>query len=293
MGRTLLTLAAALTFIAAASAEEKSKTYSFGKITGIDASFTYEIHVTSGSSDNVEIVFDSEYEPYMKVSYSSYDSSLYLGMDELPRKIRNSNHSPIKVFLKMKEIDEIELSGASSISFDGMFKASDLEVDLSGASHLNGPLKINGRRLSIDASGAANASLTGDFQKVEMDISGAANVYFVGNGTEMEGELSGAAKLRFKGEYADSSIECSGAAHLDMEGKGNNLELEGSGACNIDAKDYMVRKASVELSGASKAKVRATDDLLLDVDRTCRLTYYGDPAISHMSSDSNIVRGGL
>ena len=55
----------------------------------------------------------------------------------------------------------------------------------------------------------------------------------------------------------------------------------------------MVRKASVELSGASKAKVRATDDLLLDVDRTCRLTYYGDPAISHMSSDSNIVRGGL
>lgn len=293
MRRTLLTLAAALTFIAAASADEKSKTYSFGKITGIDASFTYEIHVTSGSSDNVEIVFDSEYEPYMKVSYSSYDSSLYLGMDELPRKIRNSNHSPIKVFLKMKEIDEIELSGASSISFAGEFKGSDLELDLSGAAKLGGPLQISGRRISIDASGAANASLTGDFQKVEMDISGAANVSFVGNGTEMEGELSGAAKLRFKGEYADSSIECSGAAHLDMEGKGNNLELEGSGACNIDAKDYMVRKASVELSGASKAKVRATDDLLLDVDRTCRLTYYGDPAISHMSSDSNIVRGGL
>ena len=293
MRRTLLTLAAALTFIAAASAEEKSKTYSFGKITGIDASFTYEIHVTPGSSDNVEIVFDSEYEPYMKVSYSSYDSSLYLGMDELPRKIRNSNHSPIKVFLKMKEIDEIELSGAASISFAGEFKGSDLELDLSGAANLGGPLQISGRRLSIDASGAANVSLAGDFQKVEMDLSGAANVSFVGNGTELEGELSGAAKLRFKGEYADSSIECSGAAHLDMEGKGNNLELEGSGACNIDAKDYMVRKASVELSGASKAKVRATDDLLLDVDRTCRLTYYGDPAISHMSSDSNIVRGGL
>lgn len=293
MRRTLLTLAAALTFIVAASAEEKSKTYSFGKITGIDASFTYEIHVTVGSSDKVEIIYDSEYEPYMKVSYSSYDLSLYLGMDELPRKIRNSSHKPIKVFLQMTEIDEIELSGASSISFEGEFKGSDLELDLSGAANLGGPLQISGRRLSIDASGAANVSLAGNFQKVEMDMSGAANVSFAGNGTEMEGELSGAAKLRFKGEYADSSIECSGAAHLDMEGQGNNLELEGSGACNIDARDYQVRKASVELSGASKARVRATDDLLLDVDRTCRLTYYGDPAISHMSSDRNIVRGGL
>ena len=293
MIRTLLTLAAALTFIAAASAEEKSKTYSFGKITGIDASFTYEIHVTAGSSDRVEIIYDSEYEPYMKVSYSSYDLSLYLGMDELPRKIRNSSHKPIKVFLQMTEIDEIELSGASSISFEGEFKGSDLELDLSGAANLGGPLQISGRRLSSDASGAANVSLAGNFQKVELDMSGAANVSFAGNGTEMEGELSGAAKLRFKGEYADSSIECSGAAHLDMEGQGNNLELEGSGACNIDARDYMVRKASVELSGASKARVKATDELLLDMDRTCKLTYYGDPAISPMSSDRNIVRGGL
>lgn len=288
-----MTLAAVLTFIGTVSAEERSKTYSFGNIKGIDASFAYEIHVTSGSSNNVEIVYDSKYEPYMKVSYSSYDSSLYLGMDELPRKTRNSNLDPIKVFLQMSEIDEIELSGASSISFAGEFKGSDLELDLSGASHLRGPLHISGRRLSIDASGAANVSLAGDFQKVELDISGAANVSFAGKGTEMEGELSGAAKFRFEGEYNDASIECSGAAQLDMKGKGNNLSLEGSGACNIDARDYEVRKAAVELSGASKAKVRATDDLLLDIDRTCRLTYYGDPSISHMSSDSNIVRGGL
>lgn len=293
MRRSLLTLAAMLTFIGAVSAEEKSKTYNFGNITGIDASFTYEIHVTSGSSDNVEITYDSEYEPYMKVSYSSHDSSLYLGMDELPRKIRNSNHPPIKVFLKMTEIDEIELSGASSISFTGVFRASDLELDLSGASHIGGPLQIDGRHLSVDASGASNVSLAGDFQKVEMDISGASNVSFAGKGTEMEGELSGASKFRFKGEYYDTSFECSGAAHLDMEGQGEVLNLEGSGACDIDTRDYHVRKASVELSGASKAKVRASDDLLLDVDRTCRLSYYGDPSISHISSDSNIVRGGL
>lgn len=293
MRRALLTLTAVLTFIAAASAEEKSRTYSFGNITGIDASFTYEIHVTSGPSDNVEIIYDSEYEPYMKVSYSSYDSSLYLGMDELPRKLRNSNHSPIKVFLQMTEIDQIELSGASSISFSGKFKASDLDLDLSGASNLSGPLQISGRRLSIDASGASKMSLEGDFQKVELDISGASNVSFVGKGTEMEGELSGAAKFRLKGEFINSSIECSGAANMDMEGQGSKLEIEGSGACNIDAADYQVSTASVELSGASKAKVRATDDLLLDVDRTCRLTYYGNPSITHISSDSNIVRGGL
>lgn len=87
-------------------------------------------------------------------------------MVELPRKIRNSSLFPIKVFLKMTEIDGIELSWAS---------------------HIDGPLLVDDRHLSIDASGASNISLAGDSQKVEMDISGASNVSFVGKVTEMEG----------------------------------------------------------------------------------------------------------
>lgn len=107
----------------------------------------------------------------------------------------------------------------------------------------------------------------------------------------MEGEMSGATEFRFKGSYDECSIECSGAANLIMSGEGREIELEGSGACNMDTKDYYVRKASVEISGASKAKVSASEELLLDVDRSSGLTYYGNPAVRNISSDSNIIRG--
>lgn len=286
-------LALSLAFVAGASAEERSKTYEFGDIVGIDAAFTYEIHVTKGSSKSVEVVYDAEYEDYMRVTYSAIESKLYLSMDELPRKIRNSSHPPVRVYLKMDNISEIDLSGASSISFDGSFTAKNLEIDLSGAARVGGQFTVNGRSLSLDVSGAAKVYVTGDFPTVDLDLSGAASVTLTGNGKTVDGELSGAAKFSLEGNYENCSLECSGAANLRMSGKGDTLELEGSGACDINAKDYAVKSALVELSGASKAKVNVAEDLQLDVDRACKLTYYGSPKIRNISADNNIIQGTL
>lgn len=267
-------LALSLAFVAGVSAEERSKTYEFGDIVGIEAGFIYEIHVTKGTSKSVEVVYASEYEEYMRVTYSSIESKLYLSMAELPRKIRNSSLPPVRVCLEMDNIDEIDLSGASSISFEGVFTARNLEIDLSGASRIGGQFAVNGRNLSLDGSGAAKAYVAGDFPNVDID-------------------LSGAAQFSLEGRYDNCRLECSGAANLRMSGKGDTLELEGSGACDINAKDYAVKSALVELSGASKAKVNVSENLQLDVDRTCRLTYYGSPDIRNISADNNIIQGTL
>lgn len=293
MRKSFMLLALSLAFAAGVSAEERSKTYEFGDIVGIEAGFTYEIHVTEGSSKSVEVVYDDEYEGYMRVTYSSVESKLYLSMAELPRKIRNSSHPPVRVYLEMDNISKIDLSGASSISFEGAFTARNLEMDLSGASRIEGQFTVDGRRLSLDGSGAAKAYVTGDFPNVDLDLSGAASVTLAGSGATMDGELSGAAKFSLEGNYDNCSLECSGAANLRMSGKGDTLELEGSGACDINAKDYAVKSALVELSGASKAKVNVSENLQLDVDRTCRLTYYGSPDIRNISADNNIIQGTL
>lgn len=293
MKKFFMLLALSLAFVAGTSAEERSKSYKFGDIAGIDAGFTYEIHVTEGASKSVEVIYDSEYEEYMRVTYSSFESKLYLSMDELPRKIRNNNHPHVRVYLEMDYISEIDLSGASSISFDGSFTAKNLEMDLSGASRVGGQFTVNGRSLSLDASGAAKAYVTGDFPVVDLDLSGAASVTLTGSGTTMDGELSGASKFSLEGNYDNCGLECSGAANLRMSGKGDTFELEGSGACDINAKDYAVKSAFVELSGASKAKVNVAEVLQIDVDRACKLTYYGSPEIRNISADNNIIQGSL
>lgn len=285
-------LALSLAFAAGASAEERSKTYEFGDIVGIDAAFTYEIHVTKGSSKSVEVVYDAEYEDYMNITYRDDSSRLCLYSFEIPRKIRNKNLSPIKVYLQMDDVTWLRLSGASVLLFNGSFESKTLDVKLSGASRIEN-FSVSGWNLSLLATGASNAEITGDFLTTDLILSGAASVTFASDGKTVDGELSGAAKFSLEGNYENCSLECSGAANLRMSGKGDTLELEGSGACDINAKDYAVKSALVELSGASKAKVNVAEDLQLDVDRACRLTYYGSPKIRNISADNNIIQDTL
>ena len=273
------------------NAQEKTKTYKFGDIKSIDAGYSYKIYVTEGSSKEVKVVYDKELEDYMIVNYSALSSELVLRMDDLPRRLRNDNFSNIKVYVKMDEIDDIDLSGAASVSFEGRYKASDLEVGLSGASSLNG-LMVTANTLSADCSGASSFNIEGLFKgNVEMELSGAVSGRFSGRGDDFEGELSGACNLDAGLEFRSCDLNCSGASKAELAGKADRLSIDGSGACSIDAKDLNADYASVDLSGASKAKVNADKELRYDIPRSCKITYYGNAKLINLSDDNNVVKG--
>ena len=291
MKRILITLAVAALALFTANAEERTKTYEFRKVTGIEAGFTYDVYVTHGRSNVVTVVYDSMYEDYMSVNYYAMSGTLSLKMADLPRKLRNSDHPGIKVYLEMTEVEDIDLSGASSIRFDGEFSTSELEIELSGASHLHA-LTVKGESLSADCSGASNATIEGIFSdEVEVEASGASELTFYGRAGSFEGDISGAAQLDGEFEVETCSIECSGAASAAIKGSAKKLSLDGSGASGINAKDLRAENVSISLSGASKAKVYASKLLKYDVSRACKMTYYGDAELVNMSEDSNIVRG--
>lgn len=162
-----------------ANAEERTKTYEFKNITGIEAGFTYDIHVTHGRSNMVTIVYDSMYEDYMSVNYYGISGTLCLEMNELPRKLRNSSHPNIKVYLEMTKVEDIELSGASSITFEGEFSTTELDLDMSGASHLHS-LKIKGTSLSADCSGASKAKVYAS-KHLKYDVSRTCKMTYYGD----------------------------------------------------------------------------------------------------------------
>lgn len=273
------------------NAQEKTNIYKFGDIKSIDAGHSFKIYVTEGSSKEVKVVCDKELEDYMIVNYSALSSELVLRMDDLPRRLRNGNFSNIKVYVKMDEIDDIDLSGAASVSFEGRYKASDLDVELSGASSLNG-LVVTANTLRADCSGAASFNMEGVFKgNVEMELSGAVNGRFSGRGDDFEGELSGACNLDAGLEFRSCDLNCSGASKAELAGKADRLSIDGSGACSIDAKDLNADYASVDLSGASKAKVNADKELRYDIPRSCKITYYGNAKLINLSDDNNVIKG--
>lgn len=273
--------------LAGARAEERTLEYKFGDIKGIatvqSQVIPYEIHVTQGKSKDVKVVYDTEleknledFEKYIKVDYSSANSTLILGMNPFPRRIEKFKMrfqtSPIKVYVEMDEIDGIDLSGASVIYFEGSFTTDSFEADLSGASKFGNTLNISGKELDVDGSGAAVASIAGDFRKVELDLSGAVKMYLGGS-------------------HGSCEMDCSGAANIEMEGKADTFVIDGSGACKVNGKEYFTEKAYIELSGACSVMIQVSEELKHDVATACKLTYFGSPQTKNLSESRNVIQG--
>ena len=306
MKRILAIAILLVTVFISAGAKEKSLKYNCGDIVSITqgSSFlvSYEFHITKGKSKSVEIVYDSELEEQIKgfsldVDYKALDKSLSVGVAQFPNKIRKRLQSlkltPVRVYLEMDEICSIDLCVASTVFFDGTFSSSDLDIELSGAAGFSTPLRIDGRSLSVGCSGASEAAILGDFDEVSIVASGASCVDYRGNSKNIEGGFSGASKLYLQGDYREGEIRCSGASNVEMKGKGEIISLGASGASKIDAKDYSVKNAVVQLSGASAAKIAVTDELRHDVSTASKLTYYGNPKMVDLSETQNVVQGGM
>lgn len=292
MKKLIIILAVLTSAFISVNAEEKTKTYDFGDIRSLNIGYNYQVHVTEGNSDQVKIVYDSKFEGYMEVSYNKDTHKLNISMkNNLPKDLRVGNNPRINVYLQMNDMEELDISGAASVNFEGEYKSNDLDINLSGASKIN-QLNVKGKSVNIECSGASKSIIGGNFsEEVEIDLSGASKLEYAGNSREFNAEISGASKLTLSGDYKDTDIRCSGASSVQIEGSADNGEYECSGASRIEAREFVVKNLKTVLSGASKAEVHATTNLTYSVSRSCKITYYGDAVLKNLSPDSNVIKG--
>ncbi len=289
MKRFFFTLAIiAVATISAIAQNKLTKEYKFGKITSIEASSVYDIEVTQGNSGTVKVVYDEFFKDRLMVNYINGK----LNLEVASTKMRNNNRNieGIKVYLQMPTIEELDLSGASSLKAMGSFQTDELDVELSGASSISG-LVISGNDLSLDCSGASTLNLRGDFKTIEAEISGASEIVLNSNSTVFEGEFSGASTVKVYGDHKNTDVVCSGASNLTLEGKTDYIKSVNTGASNLKAQEFTALNGYAQVSGASNAKVRCTGDLKIMVGRAAKLTYYGNPNIINLNTDNNIKKG--
>lgn len=299
MKKIIITLAVLASAFFGANAEEKTKTHDFGDITSIDANFLYRIHVTEGKSEKVTLVYDDVIENLINIDVRYYDGKLTLSRKITDRKnekkfgswVSKSDRNRIDVYLEMDDISSINVSGAASITFSGSFKADDLDIDIHGASTLK-DLHVNGKSMEVDCSGASKLHVSGNFTKgVEIEVSGAGGMTYNGDAETLEAEMSGASSFRYNGNFDTIDIRCSGASKATIQGKGHSGKYDCSGASSIDAENCQLKKAEVELSGASSSKVSVSDYLEYNVNSASKITYYGDPELHNNTISTNVVKG--
>lgn len=167
---------------------------------------------------------------------------------------RSYTNTTLRARVTMPECKGVELSGSSRADVTGFSSTRPMELRLSGSSTAN--------LISIEC---------GD---VEMNLSGSSDV---------EGQLIA----------RDVILDLSGSSKTNIEGSGRNLDANCSGSSDITIESFPVRKADLNLSGASTAWVTVEDELKVDLSGASRVVYYGDAKLVdvNLSGDSTVERG--
>lgn len=176
--------------------------------------------------DKLQIIADSSILSKIKVNYDEDDIEIYA----------SSFKSPFKVTALVpasKELESIEIEGASSFSSDKEIEAEKLDIEVSWASKFDA--NINCQSLKASVSGASSASIGGEAMNAEISVSGASKLSSENLNTDyadvdisgaskaeiicnknITGDVSGASKLSFGGT-AKSDVSTSGASKVSRK----------------------------------------------------------------------------
>lgn len=132
----------------------------------------------------------------------------------------------------------------------------------------------------FDTKSSINLYITMPVLK-KLDCSGAASVYSksLWETDKMDIELSAAAELTLQIDVNELELDLSGATNTNLAGKVNSLEAEISAAAKLNAGNLSVKKADIDMSGASKAELKVTEEIKYDLSGASKLTYNGSPRI--------------
>ena len=163
------------------------------------------------------------------------DGTLKLGINGEAKMQKDEKFTAVVV---CSALHRVELSGACKLNWNGKFTADKMDIDLSGASQV----AINGGLMAT---------------------------------TLLKVELSGASKLSALAESGQVDIDLSGASSLTLKGKAGSGKVEVSGAAKGEMGEFVMQKAMVDLSGASKANMNASELIEGEISGASKLSYQG------------------
>ena len=97
-------------------------------------------------------------------------------------------------------------------------------------------------------------------------------------------EQAGASQLSLDGRFDELNLDLAGGCRTALTGSANELNIDGAGACEVAAADFTATRADVSMVGASKARLRVTEELKADAVGASVIEYSGQ--VSNVSRSS-------
>ena len=141
----------------------------------------------------------------------------------------------------------------------------------------NGKLIIKNTE-SIRGSKPINIYLSAKSIK-DISVSGAADIKGSGKFKmkELNFEISGSGDINMDVELQKLTYDCSGASKLNLTGTVETVDATISGAADINAFDLIAKSFTLSSSGAGKANINATENLVIETSGAATVRYKGNP----------------
>jgi len=243
---------------------QKRESRPVSNFTGIDASSLFEITVTKGNTESLEIEAGDNVLPYVRSEV--HDGVLHLFLDE---NYQLESIFGLKAFIVMKNLDNVSLSGACKLTASDTFTSDKFKADCSGISNMT--VNVNTGQLSVETSGgcniAINANVTGD---AKLNASGISKLW---------GEL----------KASNVVFTSSGGCSFEFTGSASSFKMDVSGTSTVKAENFTVKNAVIVSSGASQVTVNVTDRLKVNSSGATSVYYKGSPVTEFSNSEVSRV----
>ncbi len=149
---------------------------------------------------------------------------------------------PVVIYMTVKSLKEVSMSGSGSILSQSVLNVSDqLKITISGSGDIN--LEANAQSVTMDISGSGSIILNSVCENIYAEIKGSGDIYLNGGHAKMA-----------------------------------NYSISGSG--NIDAFPFIAESCYVKTNGSGDAKVNVKNYLDVYINGSGNVYYQGNPDIS-------------
>jgi Putative auto-transporter adhesin, head GIN domain len=230
-----------------------------------------KLYLKQGPEQKVEL--EGSKEILSKIETEVSGGRLSIGRESENWKMWNwDNDDKIVVYVTVKDLEGVSVSGSGDLIGESKFKTGDLDLNVSGSGSL---------QLEADASGELGA-----------DVSGSGRIDFKGNCKDLESKVSGSGKVSVALSSANKvEVGVSGSGKVMASGNAKEIKTNISGSGEVLAADLQVERCEVRISGSGDVEVNVKSELDATISGSGSVSYKGNPGhVNSHASGSGKVR---
>lgn len=212
--------------------DENAQVRSVGSFDAISISSAFDVFLTQ-APDFAVVVSASDPSLRDMIVAEVRNGTLFIGMKKSNISWKSSNK--LRAYISAPNLNRIELSGASDLLIENLFKSTDLDVKISGSSDFSGAIETTNLRLT--SSGSSDFKVSGKAQNLKINLSGSSDVKAFGLTVDFcDINCSGTSDVEITANK-ELSVNVSGASNVSYKGTAVVRDLRTSGSSSLKKKD--------------------------------------------------------